>query len=178
MPSQFKLGLIGQVSSGIPYSVTSGVDLKGDGIVADRPIGIARNTGDGPVFFQLDARLSRRFVLINTEGSGKKSSAAPYAEFSPGRFQHPQHGECEAIWAGSLPRCSAAPTRLSRHGRCKHPSSSVSENFTGVKDGKPRSGISKLLRRLAAPQGFEPRYADPESAVLPLNEGAAARNAW
>ena len=26
---------------------------------------------------------------------------------------------------------------------------------------------------MAAPQGFEPRYADPESAVLPLNEGAA-----
>ena len=25
---------------------------------------------------------------------------------------------------------------------------------------------------LAAPQGFEPQYADPESAVLPLNEGA------
>src|SRR5271169_3141876 len=28
---------------------------------------------------------------------------------------------------------------------------------------------------LAAPQGFEPRYADPESAVLPLNEGAATK---
>ena len=28
------------------------------------------------------------------------------------------------------------------------------------------------IRLLAAPQGFEPRYADPESAVLPLNEGA------
>jgi hypothetical protein len=28
---------------------------------------------------------------------------------------------------------------------------------------------------LAAPQGFEPRYADPESAVLPLNEGAVKR---
>jgi hypothetical protein len=27
---------------------------------------------------------------------------------------------------------------------------------------------------LAAPQGFEPRYADPESAVLPLNEGATS----
>ena len=26
--------------------------------------------------------------------------------------------------------------------------------------------------KMAAPQGFEPRYADPESAVLPLNEGA------
>ena len=32
---------------------------------------------------------------------------------------------------------------------------------------------SNLLIYLAAPQGFEPRYADPESAVLPLNEGAA-----
>ena len=30
-----------------------------------------------------------------------------------------------------------------------------------------------LDSKLAAPQGFEPRYADPESAVLPLNEGAA-----
>ena len=30
---------------------------------------------------------------------------------------------------------------------------------------------------LAAPQGFEPRYADPESAVLPLNEGAALAQA-
>lgn len=31
---------------------------------------------------------------------------------------------------------------------------------------------AKLLILMAAPQGFEPRYADPESAVLPLNEGA------
>ena len=33
--------------------------------------------------------------------------------------------------------------------------------------------LGKPLILLAAPQGFEPRYADPESAVLPLNEGAA-----
>jgi hypothetical protein len=32
--------------------------------------------------------------------------------------------------------------------------------------------IQKATDFLAAPQGFEPRYADPESAVLPLNEGA------
>src|SRR2546422_9965969 len=31
---------------------------------------------------------------------------------------------------------------------------------------------SSGLKKLAAPQGFEPRYADPESAFLPLNEGA------
>ena len=33
--------------------------------------------------------------------------------------------------------------------------------------------LGKCKQVLAAPQGFEPRYADPESAVLPLNEGAA-----
>ena len=31
-------------------------------------------------------------------------------------------------------------------------------------------------KTLAAPQGVEPRYADPESAVLPLNEGAVSAN--
>jgi hypothetical protein len=36
-------------------------------------------------------------------------------------------------------------------------------------------GVGELLLIVAAPQGFEPRYADPESAVLPLNEGAAVR---
>src|SRR5487761_1252264 len=30
---------------------------------------------------------------------------------------------------------------------------------------------------LAAPQGFEPQYADSESAVLPLNEGAIRERA-
>jgi hypothetical protein len=59
------------------------------------------------------------------------------------------------------------------------------------KKSRPRTHTSRTRRReaeeeilkagksieaeevnLAAPQGFEPRYADPESAVLPLNEGA------
>ena len=35
------------------------------------------------------------------------------------------------------------------------------------------SALKFRMFHLAAPQGFEPRYADPESAVLPLNEGAA-----
>src|SRR5262249_21894264 len=39
-----------------------------------------------------------------------------------------------------------------------------------------KSFINTLhINDLAAPQGFEPRYADPESAVLPLNEGAAKK---
>src|SRR5207247_9782403 len=34
-----------------------------------------------------------------------------------------------------------------------------------------RAGPS--LAELAAPRGFEPRFTDPKSAVLPLDEGAA-----
>ena len=41
----------------------------------------------------------------------------------------------------------------------------------GVRALAGLSGLSWMIV-LAAPQGFEPRYADPESAVLPLNEGA------
>src|SRR6266487_990378 len=32
----------------------------------------------------------------------------------------------------------------------------------------------QLAGRLAAPRGFEPRFTDSKSAVLPLDEGAAA----
>ena len=31
----------------------------------------------------------------------------------------------------------------------------------------------RLVSSLAAPRGFEPRFTDPKSAVLPLDEGAA-----
>jgi hypothetical protein len=52
----------------------------------------------------------------------------------------------------------------------------VTRSIHGTLYGTPlQASTSKLLKRLAAPQGFEPRYADPESAVLPLNEGAASK---
>ena len=35
-----------------------------------------------------------------------------------------------------------------------------------------RGAESRTAKGLAAPQGFEPQYAAPEAAVLPLNEGA------
>lgn len=36
----------------------------------------------------------------------------------------------------------------------------------------PVAGSAHIADFVAAPQGFEPRYAAPEAAVLPLNEGA------
>ena len=38
--------------------------------------------------------------------------------------------------------------------------------------GKEEARLKLYKPRVAAPQGFEPRYAAPEAAVLPLNEGA------
>ena len=41
-----------------------------------------------------------------------------------------------------------------------------------------RGGSQTVVRRmLAAPRGFEPRFTDSKSAVLPLDEGAAVREA-
>src|SRR5688572_17969472 len=37
------------------------------------------------------------------------------------------------------------------------------------------SGTSPPVVRLAAPRGFEPRFTDPKSAVLPLDDGAPPR---
>jgi hypothetical protein len=49
---------------------------------------------------------------------------------------------------------------------------------SGRKPGKT-DGVLQTNKKagdiLAAPQGFEPRYAESESAVLPLNEGATLR---
>ena len=45
--------------------------------------------------------------------------------------------------------------------------------FCQLLDGKKLRGV-QVIDFMAAPQGFEPRYADPESAVLPLNEGAVS----
>ena len=39
------------------------------------------------------------------------------------------------------------------------------------------SSLPGVRRMLAAPRGFEPRFTDSKSAVLPLDEGAAVRDA-
>jgi hypothetical protein len=41
--------------------------------------------------------------------------------------------------------------------------------------GELQGRLTGECKRMAAPQGFEPQYADSESAVLPLNEGAVRR---
>ena len=54
-----QLGLILQANSGLPFNIRSNVDLNGDGINNDRPLGVGRNTGRLGRVVNLDLRYSR-----------------------------------------------------------------------------------------------------------------------
>lgn len=57
----FTLGLALSVSSGKPYSLTTGEDLFHTGIGNTRPQGVPRNSLEGPAFVNVDVRWSRDF---------------------------------------------------------------------------------------------------------------------
>jgi hypothetical protein len=57
------LGLVLELYSGLPYDVTTGADNNHDGVFADRPPGVPRNSGHGPGYADLDVNLSHTFLL-------------------------------------------------------------------------------------------------------------------
>ncbi|HET9839563.1 MAG TPA: TonB-dependent receptor [Candidatus Angelobacter sp.] len=66
LPWGFRLGTITSISSGIPFNITTGSDTgdDADNVVAnDRPAGVPRNSGNGPMYSDVDIRLSRKIVL-------------------------------------------------------------------------------------------------------------------
>ncbi len=75
LPYSFKFGTITSVSSGIPFNITTGVDTNLDGVANDRPAGMTRNTGNGPMYSDVDIRLSRRFVV-----GGQREHGTRYIE--------------------------------------------------------------------------------------------------
>lgn len=63
LPRGFKFGTITSISSGIPFNITTGSDPNGDGLANDRPAGVGRNAGAGPMYSDVDLRISKRFVI-------------------------------------------------------------------------------------------------------------------
>src|SRR5579859_8171928 len=63
LPYGFKFGTITAIGSAIPFNITTGSDANRDGLASDRPAGVTRNTGNGPMYANVDIRLSKRFVL-------------------------------------------------------------------------------------------------------------------
>lgn len=70
-----QIGLMMQFNSGLPVNLRSNIDLNGDGILADRPLGIGRNSLYLPARYNVDARFSR-FVPIR--GSIRAEIAAEF----------------------------------------------------------------------------------------------------
>jgi hypothetical protein len=56
-----QIGVITTLNSGERYNILSTVDLNGDGLFVDRPVGIGRNSGKTPPQYNVDLRYSRFF---------------------------------------------------------------------------------------------------------------------
>jgi len=62
--SGFQLAPVVRYNSGHPFNLLAGADVNGDRhSTNDRPVGAARNTGQGPDFLSFDMRISRRFKM-------------------------------------------------------------------------------------------------------------------
>ncbi|MGE5361223.1 MAG: TonB-dependent receptor [Bacteroidales bacterium] len=61
MPRGVMAAVLVSAHSALPYTITTGVDTNGDGVLNDRPPGVERNSARGDEFFQLDMRVSKRF---------------------------------------------------------------------------------------------------------------------
>jgi outer membrane receptor protein involved in Fe transport len=72
----FTMGVILFVTSGRPYTVTTGTDTYNDGMDNARPLGVRRNSMQGGEYVSLDLRLSRDFLLKPKEKKGRALTAA------------------------------------------------------------------------------------------------------
>jgi hypothetical protein len=68
-------------NSGNPYNITTGLDDNGDQSTTDRPAGIARNSANGPRFFNVNMTLSKTFQLRTSSGvpGGGRAQMSVYA---------------------------------------------------------------------------------------------------
>ena len=63
----FNLGVSTSLYSGLPYTLTTGIDAFHTGTANARPLGIPRNSLQGPGYVDLDLRWSRDFALIKSK---------------------------------------------------------------------------------------------------------------
>jgi hypothetical protein len=67
----------GNGNSGSPYNITTGADDNGDQNTNDRPAGVARNSANGPKFFNVDMTLSKTFRV-----GGRNAQMSVFATMS------------------------------------------------------------------------------------------------
>ncbi len=79
LPHGLRLGALFAARSAPPFNITTGSDNNDNGIVNDRPAGVARNSGNGFGFVQLDLRLAKAFYILGREKAGKDASVPSFA---------------------------------------------------------------------------------------------------
>ena len=74
----FNLGVSVSLYSGVPYTMTTGLDAFHTGTANARPAGVARNSLQGPGYADVDFRWSRDFILVKSKKKegGVKSTLA------------------------------------------------------------------------------------------------------
>ncbi len=84
------------VSSGVPYNMTTGLDDNDDGVFNDRPAGVERNSLRGDPTWGLNLNLSRRFAI------GATATGAPQGGFGGPGFGRGQGGPGGARYSVEL----------------------------------------------------------------------------
>ena len=62
-----QLGIILQANGGLPFNIRSNLDLNGDGVLNDRPLGLERNAGRLGRVLNLDLRYSRFVPIVGSQ---------------------------------------------------------------------------------------------------------------
>lgn len=84
LPFAFRLTGTTVAASGMPINPVTGVDNDGDGIAADRPFGLSRNSFTGPKQAQTDFALARTFHVyrhMNLETRAEVSNVLNHSNF-------------------------------------------------------------------------------------------------
>jgi hypothetical protein len=61
-----QIGLLLQLNSGLPVNILSNLDLNGDGVLSDRPLGVSRNSLFLPVRKNVDFRYTRSIPVFGS----------------------------------------------------------------------------------------------------------------
>jgi hypothetical protein len=87
-----RAGAVVNLSSGIPFNITTGYLNNGDLMPTARPAGVGRNTGAGPGYASVDFHLAKRINFRRTEGgSGNAQTAGSSLEIAIDAFNAFNH---------------------------------------------------------------------------------------
>jgi Carboxypeptidase regulatory-like domain len=86
LPKNSRIGIFTQGSSAMPYNIIRGVDINGDTVINDRPVGVTRNSARGTAAWNLNLRLSKLFPfgpdrqtdgMPQFRGGGRRGGGGP-----------------------------------------------------------------------------------------------------